>query len=285
MPVSKILNPKNDFAFKKLFGTSANADLTLELLNHALDWHLDSPIVSLQFPNPQQLPQSHQTKDSYLDVLCVDAQGQHYIIEMQVAQDEAFRKRAQYYAAKAFCGQLSKGEPYRKLSRVILLAFTDFLLFPGDTSYKSDHLILDARTHVSKLQDIRFTFIDLTRFKAHIQGKPITQLRTEEKWYLFLKEADQLSPEALANLAANDPIMARLQEQTNQYYWSPEELALYNSAEKRRRDQISLLTQAQERGLRQGMEKGMEKGMQAAIARLAQRQGISLEEARHFLNP
>ena len=258
MPVSKILNPKNDFAFKKLFGTSANAGLTLELLNHALDWHLESPIVSLQFPSPQQLPRSHGGKDSHLDVLCVDAQGQHYIVEMQVAQDEAFRKRAQYYAAKTFFGQLREGEPYSKLSRVILLAFTDFLLFPGETSYKSDHLILDGRTHANKLPDIRFTFIDLTLFKEHIQGKPIAALSKEEKLYLFLKEAEQLGPEALANLVANDPIMERLQQQVTQYYWSPQELALYDSAEKRHRDQISLVTQAEARGLRQGMQEGID---------------------------
>ena len=37
MPVTTILHPKNNAALKRLFGTSANADPTLELLDHAVD--------------------------------------------------------------------------------------------------------------------------------------------------------------------------------------------------------------------------------------------------------
>ena len=258
MPISKNLNPKNDVACKKLFSTSANADLTLELLNHALDWHLASPIVSLQFPTPQQLARSHGSKDSYRDVLCVDAQGQHYIVAMQVAKDEAFRLRAQYDAAKAFSGQLRKGEPYSKRSRVILLAFADFSFFAKSTRYKANYLTLDGQTYDDELPGMRFTFIALTRFKKPIQGKPITALRKEEELYLFLEEAAQLNPEALAHLVANDPIMARLQQELTQCYWSPEELAPYDSAEKRRQDELSRLTQAKERGVQEGLQQGID---------------------------
>ena len=74
--VNRILKPDKDAACKKLFGTSANAGLTLALLNHALAGHLDRLIVSLTFPSPQQRPAAAAPKAA--NVLCVAPQRQHY---------------------------------------------------------------------------------------------------------------------------------------------------------------------------------------------------------------
>ncbi len=68
--------------------------------------------------------------------------------------------------------------------------------------------------------------------------------------------------------------MARLQQQ---YSWSPQELACYDTAEKRHRQALSRLTQAEARGLQQGCD--------AALERFAQKQDISLEEAIQPLKP
>ena len=53
-----------------------------------------------------------------------------HIVEMQVATQKGFEKRAQYYASKAYSGQLNEGEKYFKLKEVIFLAITDFVMFP-----------------------------------------------------------------------------------------------------------------------------------------------------------
>ncbi len=166
---------------------------------------MGSPIASLQLPSPEQLLR----ENSYRDVRCVDAQDQHYIVASQVAKDEAFRKRAQYYAAKALSRHVREGKLYSTL-RVILLTFNDFPFLPEATKYKSNHLTLDAQPHANKLPRIRFTFIDVTLFKKHIQGKPITALSKEEKLYFFLNEAEKLDKDQLTQ---NDPIIQRLSQQ------------------------------------------------------------------------
>lgn len=38
MPISKFLDPKNDVAFKKIFGTEKNKDILIHFLNDMLDF-------------------------------------------------------------------------------------------------------------------------------------------------------------------------------------------------------------------------------------------------------
>lgn len=262
MPVSSILNPKNDVAFKKLFGTEPNADLTLELLNYALSAHLENPLVELTFPDTKQLPRNHGDKSSHLDVFCKDERGHRYIVEMQVEPDQHFSQRAQYYASKSFFAQLEEGQQYEQLAHVIFLAFTNFALFPEKKAYKSNHAILDLVTHENDLEHLRFTFVDLAGFSKQTQNKPIAQLNQEEKLYLFLRKAEKLTPKEFEMLTRNNPTLQKLTKQLQRQYWSKQELAFYDAEEKRQRDTLSLTTQAEARGLQQGMQKGLQQGMQ-----------------------
>lgn len=66
---------------------------------------------------------------------------------MQVASSDHFVKRAQFYAAKVYGKQLEEGEDYKKLRPVIFLAITDFIMFPEQPSFKSNHVILDRETY------------------------------------------------------------------------------------------------------------------------------------------
>jgi len=110
--MKKFLNPKNDVAFKRLFGTDKNKDILITLLNVVLKSQLHRKIVEVIFLSPIQEPKALAKKQSIVDVLCKDEDGCQYIIEMQVADTEGFVERAQYYASKAFISQMNKGEQY-----------------------------------------------------------------------------------------------------------------------------------------------------------------------------
>ena len=64
---------------------------------------------------------------------------------MQAAKTKDFEKWAQYYASKAYSGQINQGGEYATLKEVIFLAIVDFVMFPNKTQYKSDHIILDKK--------------------------------------------------------------------------------------------------------------------------------------------
>ena len=54
-----------------------------------------------------QDPEIKAKKTSIVDILCVDQKGNHYIVEMQIAKEKGFEKRAQYYASKAYSSQMN----------------------------------------------------------------------------------------------------------------------------------------------------------------------------------
>ncbi|GFQ72503.1 transposase [Trichonephila clavata] len=105
MALSKFLNVRNDYAFKRIFGTEKNKDILIHFLNDILDLTDDNQIKDVSFLSPIQDPVIASQKQSIVDVLCVDSTGVKTIIEMQVAKTRGFEKRAQYYAAKAYSSQ------------------------------------------------------------------------------------------------------------------------------------------------------------------------------------
>lgn len=161
MTLSKYLDPKNDVAFKKIFGTEKNKDILTHFLNDILSVFQSSPIVDIEFLSPIQVPEISTQKTGIVDVLCKDTNGLKYIIEMQVAKSRGFEKRAQHYAATIYSRQANIGDKYHNLKEVIFIAIADCEIFPGKSHYKSDHIILDKKTHEHDLKDLFFTFIEL----------------------------------------------------------------------------------------------------------------------------
>jgi predicted transposase/invertase (TIGR01784 family) len=102
MSFSKYLDPKNDYAFKRIFGTEKNQDILVHFLNDMLSFSGKNQIQSVSFLKTAQDPEIAAKKQSLVDVLCKDETGRQYIVEMQVARTPGFEKRAQYYAAKAY---------------------------------------------------------------------------------------------------------------------------------------------------------------------------------------
>ena len=193
---SKYLDPKNDVAFKKIFGTEKNKDILIHFLNDMITFKENSPIVTVTFLKTVQDPETAAKKTSIVDILCTDEKGNQYIVEMQVAKEKGFEKRAQYYASKAYISQAIKGGEYYDLKEVIFLAISDFVMFPQKAAYKSDHVILDKESHENDLKDFSFTFLELPKF-----NKDIDHLSNmTEKWAYFFKHAETSSLEDRAKL-------------------------------------------------------------------------------------
>ena len=106
--LSKFLDPKNDVAFKKIFGTEKNKDILIHFLNDMITFKEGAHIKDVTFLKTVQDPETAAKKTSIVDILCVDEKGNHYIVEMQVAKEKGFEKRAQLYASKAWSMKLTQ---------------------------------------------------------------------------------------------------------------------------------------------------------------------------------
>src|SRR6185369_10722859 len=139
MALSKFLDPKNDVAFRRIFGSKKNKDILIHFINDVLDLEGKDKIEEVTLEPTIQDPEIASKKESVIDVLCKDGNGVYIIVEMQVAPQEGFEKRAQYYAAKAYSGQLNKGKKeggrYKDLKAVIFIAICDNLIFKDKKAY------------------------------------------------------------------------------------------------------------------------------------------------------
>ena len=200
MPLSKFLDPKNDFAFKRIFGSERNKDILIHFINDILRFEGNSKIKEVSLIKTAQDPEIAASKQSLIDVLCSDEMGRKYIIEMQVAKTKGFEKRAQYYAAKAYSQQLNRAEDYANLKEVIFIAIADFVMFEEKESYYSTHYILDENGYSRDLKDFSFTFLELPKFH-----KTIEELETLlDKWAYFFKHAEETKEQELDKIIGSD---------------------------------------------------------------------------------
>lgn len=181
------INPKTDFAFKKIFGSKESKDILLSFLN-AILYNEQDTIQDLEILDPYQAPRIKGIKDSYLDVKATLVDGKTVIIEMQVLNVLGFEKRVLYNAAKAFSIQLGVGEDYTLLNPVIALTITDFEMFPGHDRIISRYRLKEKNDLTDYSDDTELVFVELPKFQ-----KTLEQLETlVDKWLYFLQSANHL---------------------------------------------------------------------------------------------
>lgn len=223
------------------------------------------PIQEVSFLKTVQDPEIAINKTSIVDILCKDEAGNQYIVEMQVAKEKGFEKRAQYYASQAYISQTSVGGTYHDLKEVIFLAISDFVMFPQKKGFKSDHVILDRMSLENDLKDFSFTFLELPKF-----NKPLDQLANiVEKWMYFFKNAEGVSEEDLDKIVGHDLIIERAYEELSRFSWNEAELLTYDQTEKYEGAYQASLAQKFDEGLARGLEKGLEKGERKAQLAIA----------------
>lgn len=253
--LTKFLDPKNDLAFKRVFGSEKNKDILIHFLNDIFA-RKKNPIEQVTFLKTVQEPEIASKRQSTVDVLCQDAEGHQFIVEMQVAGLPGFEKRAQYYAAKAYIHQREKGTEYKDLKQVTFLAITDYILFPKIKKYLSHHHILETETFERHLEDFSFSFLELPKF-----NKEKDQLKTmTEKWTYFFKYADETREEDLDAIIGNDTIIKRAYDELSRFAWSTEDLLYYDSVDMKHSDNKAMFEHAWDEGIQEGLAKGRVQG-------------------------
>ena len=92
MAVSKFLDPKNDVAFKKIFGSEKNKDILIHFINDIMGFTGGDQIQDVTFLSAIQDPEIAYKKQSIVDVLCKSENGTKIIVEMQVSPSKGFKK-------------------------------------------------------------------------------------------------------------------------------------------------------------------------------------------------
>ena len=249
----KFVNPKNDVAFRKIFGSQNKTNILISFLNAVLGLKDEKAIQSVQILNPYQTPKLEKLKTTILDVRATDERGVTFIVEMQISYTSGVRKRFAFYLAKAYSSQIKRGEDYPKLNQVFFIGVLDFVLFRRKKGaarpYLSRHQILDTETHRQEFKDLELNFIELPNFDKK-EHEVATLL---EKWVYFIKHADDLDviPEH-----ADDPSLQDAYKTADQLGWSQDDLEAYEYRGMRIQDERGAITHAREEGRKEGHKDG-----------------------------
>jgi len=181
----RYLNPYTDFGFKKLFGEEANKDLLIDFLNQLLPPH--HQIQSLQFKNPENLPELPIERKAIFDIYCKSVTGEDFIVEMQRAKLHFFKDRALFYSTFPIRDQVKKGQWDFRLSAIYYVAILDFKYDEQEERQKLLREVAlrdqDGQLFYDKLH---FKFVQMPLFNKQEQ-ELVTHF---DKWLYFLKNLD-----------------------------------------------------------------------------------------------
>jgi predicted transposase/invertase (TIGR01784 family) len=277
MVLSKFLDPKLDLTFKKIFGTEKNKNILIHFLNDILGFTEINTIQEVEFLSTIMDPEIASDKQSIVDVLCRDSTGARYVIEMQLARDKGFEKRAQLYAAKAYSRQADKASKYFDLKKVFFIAISNCILFPDKFDYISSHTIRDEKTNEHDLQDFQFIFIELPKFP---KSREEQLENVVDRWLFFFKYAEDTTDDDLRKIAEKSPIIKLAYDELDKFHWHKKDLAAYEERLMDLQKEAAILEQklddATHKGRQEGILIGHEKS-KIEVAKNSLKAGISID--------
>jgi len=256
--VMKFADPKNDIAFKKIFGDENHKEVLISFLNAVLDFQGEQTIVEVELTNPYQVPKIEALKETILDIKVTNQKQEHFIVEMQKKDLGDFAKRSLYYTSKAYVNQLDAGKNYHKLKKVYFIGLLNFTMFEGQSCI-SRHLILNQETNTQDLDDFEFCFIELQKF-----SKPLGQLSTLlDKWIYFIKNASSL--EMVPKEFTGNSALEQAFDSAQMYNWNREEMDVYDYIHLKAWDEINAIDTAVKKAEKRAKQEGLEQGLELGI--------------------
>src|SRR5438093_13559601 len=137
------IDPKVDYAFKRVYGREENRDVLASILEAVLAGTEFATITDLEILNPFNERDTADDKLSVVDVRARQKSGEVFNVEMQMLPYKALPKRLLYYWSVSYAEQLDKGHDYSALKPGIVICFADYDVFPGHSGFHSRFQLLD----------------------------------------------------------------------------------------------------------------------------------------------
>lgn len=202
MYMTELLDPRNDFLFKRIFGSDENRDVLLTFLNHTFA-EADRPqLTEIILLNPYTDKDAPRDKQSILDIRARTSEGELINVEMQLFNKYDTDKRTLFYWSKQYAGQLQEGQSYKLLRKCVTINILNYSFLPNDQYHNVYHLRED-RTGISLSDDIELHFLELPKLDHRtvpMEGGGLVN------WLLFLKGAN---PSQWEVLTMNEPVLKK----------------------------------------------------------------------------
>jgi predicted transposase/invertase (TIGR01784 family) len=267
------LNPKVDFAFKKLFASPENKDLLISFINSMLSE--DEQISDIELKNPYNIANYRKGKMTILDIKAVDEKGVWYDIEMQLAEQSFYDKRAFYYWAKVYSDQIESGDDFETLRKTIAINILDFN-YIDEEDFHNVYKVFNEKSKKEFSNIFEMHFVELNKFKKDYKSLSSTL----DRWVTFLNRAYEIDVNKIPEELALDKEVKRAIEKLDIMYLDSEEREIYENDLKAMRDHKAELKTAERKGREEGkieVAKSLLK-MGLSIEQIAAGTGLTVEE-------
>ncbi len=146
------VNLRQDWFFHIVFGRDESVPFLRELMNGVLRNANEPPVGAIKIKNPFMFGDYLHSKDVVVDVAVEDDLGNQYDVEMQAWSQKNFRERIVYYLERIASSQLSEGEGYDKLRKVVGIIFVDFPIWSEFDLKKIKNLTPDLAKNLKETQ-------------------------------------------------------------------------------------------------------------------------------------
>lgn len=144
---------KNDLLFKMIFGDPNHNGALVNLLQSILDIPRNE-YEDIKIVDPNLMIKSPLDKRGILDIKLNTKSGGIIDVELQVRETADMDKRVLFYASKMISEQISSGEEYEKIKKVIsIIICTDHNMIKDSKEYHNRYFLIDEKTG-SKFTDV-----------------------------------------------------------------------------------------------------------------------------------
>ena len=239
---------RNDYAFKKLFGTEENKDIMIEFISLVTQLH-KGDFDDVRIENSEYIPRFYNDKTGRLDIKIRLHDGRKIDVEMQNTYFDYYPKRSIFYCSKLIHEHFMSGFQYMQLKKCIAI---NVLNSPFTLSRKVHSIYQIRETEEQTLLDelLEIHFLDLTKLKKD-------NLTSLEKWLMFIKTDRK---EARQVLSQGNPIMAKANKVMDIFYMDEQERKRYEAAWEYESDRLSMINESERKGLERGKSLGLAEG-------------------------
>nr|WP_288306480.1 Rpn family recombination-promoting nuclease/putative transposase [uncultured Romboutsia sp.] len=250
----RLLNPKIDFVFKKIFGSEENPKILIGFLNAVLKPII--PIVEVEIKNTDIEKVHVEDKFSRLDVKAKTSNQEIINIEIQLKNEYNMIQRSLYYWSKLYEEQLGDGDRYDKLCRTVCINILDFKYLKNDRFHNGYRLKeIETNEELTDIEEIHF--IEIPKLKKLNSEEEVVDML--EAWVEFLRDPES---EVVRKLEMSNSEIREAKDKLYKLSMDEKERELYFLREKSIKDEISALANAEEKGIQIGIEQGIKQGIQ-----------------------
>lgn len=249
----ELLNPKNDYVFKRIFGHVGNEDITKGLLTAIIKEKIEDITLDC---NPITEKDLFDDKIGILDIKAKLNNNINCNIELQIVDKKNIEKRILFYWSKMYVSSIKEGLDYEKLEKGIVILLTDYNIKPLKKikKYLTKWNIREEENPKIILTDaLEIYIIELEKVKDNIEGNNMLNL-----WLQFIK-----NPKAVSDMENKEIKQAR--EELEKISQDKRERYLTELREKYIMDQKAIEDAGYDKGLEVRIQQGIQKGIQQGI--------------------